>query len=85
MIALNDSDTDPDLGPEQRAPNLRALAGLLISLAIGVGGLFALPALRSGLGLDFGVAFGLVLAIEFVAFIGVAASVLRLYRDRMIE
>lgn len=78
-------DSDPDLGPQKRAPNIGALVALIVSLILGVGGLFVLPALQSVLGLEFRPAFGLVLVIELVALAGVVVSVLRLYRGPTIE
>jgi hypothetical protein len=85
MTAPEDPDTESDLGPEKRAPNTGALVAFIISLTLGVGGLFVLPALQSMFGLDFRPAFAIVLAIEIVALVGVIVSVLRLYRGPTIE
>jgi hypothetical protein len=76
---------DPELDPTLHTLNTRALVGLVVSVGVGIAGLFVLPLLQSTFGLGFGAAFGLVLAVEFVAFLGVAASVLRLYRERTFE
>jgi len=80
-----DSDLDPELDPVPHSMNRSALVGLVASVAVGVVGLFVLPLLESTFGFGFGTAFGLVLAIEFVAFLGVAASVLLLYQERSFE
>jgi hypothetical protein len=80
---MTQPDRTDDLAPA--TTNRRALAGLVGSVALGVAGLFALPAIRSAFGLDFGAAFWLVLAIEFVASLGVVVSVLSLYRARSLD
>ncbi|WP_247010299.1 hypothetical protein [Halorientalis litorea] len=59
--------------------NTRAAAGLVVSVVVGIVGLFLLPSLRS-LGVSFGVAFWSLLALEFAAFLGVFASVRRLHQ-----
>ncbi|WP_254837981.1 hypothetical protein [Natronomonas marina] len=64
--------------------NVRAVVGLVASVAVALVGLFALPALRS-FGLSFWVAFWSLLAVEFLAFLGVAVSVLRLHEERSFE
>jgi uncharacterized membrane protein YeaQ/YmgE (transglycosylase-associated protein family) len=85
------SDLDPGSDPDRTAEtavetlNTRALLGLVLSLAVGITGLFVLPALQSTFGLTFGVAFGLVLAVEFISFIGVAVFVFRLYQTRTFD
>ena len=76
-----DSDVDPTL----HTLNTGALVGLVVSVGVGVGGLFVLPLLRSVFGLGFGVAFGLVLAIELVALLGVVASIFRLHQQRTFD
>ena len=75
--------SDEPLAPESL--NTRALAGLFVSVAVAVVGLFILPTLQSVLGVDFLTAFWLTLAIEFVAFLGVAASILHLHQERSFE
>ena len=75
--------SEEPLAPESL--NVSALVGLVISVGVAVVGLFILPTLQSVLGLDFFPAFWLTLAIEFVAFVGVAVSVLRLHRERSFE
>lgn len=52
---------------------------MIVSFFVAAAGMFALPAFTS-LGLQSGVAFWLVLGIEFVAAVGVAISVRALYR-----
>jgi hypothetical protein len=64
--------------------NTRAVVGLILSVATGVVGLFLLPALRS-FGLSFNVAFWSLLALEFLAVIGVTVSVLRLHEKRSFD
>ena len=64
--------------------NTRAVAGLVASVVVGVVGLFLLPTLRD-LGLSFWTAFWSLLALEFLAFLGVAVSVLRLHEERSFE
>ncbi|MFB6118053.1 hypothetical protein [Halosegnis sp.] len=78
MERTRDGD-ETDLAPATL--NRSAIFSLLVSVAVAVVGLFVLPALRSWLGLAFWPAFLTVLAVEFVAFIGVAVSVLRLHRE----
>lgn len=75
-------ESDPTATPESL--NTRAVIGLVASVALAVVGLFILPLLEQGLGLTFGPAFAITLAIEFVAFVGVAVSVLRLHRERTV-
>ena len=65
--------------------NTRSIVGLVVSVAIGVVGLFALPALQRSLGLSFQEVFWPLLAVEFLAFIGVAVSVLRLHEERSFD
>jgi hypothetical protein len=74
--------TDDDVAVEQL--NTRAVVGLVASVVVGVIGLFLLPTLRD-LGLSFPVAFWSLLALEFLAFVGVAVSVLRLHEERSFE
>jgi uncharacterized membrane protein len=75
--------SEEPLAPESL--NVRALVGLVVAVAVAVVGLFALPTLQSALDLDFFPAFWLTLAVEFVAFLGVAISVLRLHREQSFE
>jgi hypothetical protein len=70
---------------EQYTFNLRAFVGLLASVFVGVGGLFALPAVQQVFGVEFGPAFAIVLGIEFLAAIGVIVSVLRLHQKQTFE
>ena len=65
--------------------NTRSIVGLVASVAIGVVGLFALPALQRSLGLSFQEVFWPLLAVEFLAFVGVAVSVLRLHEERSFD
>jgi hypothetical protein len=71
---------DPGTLGEQRPLNRLAVVGLVVSTLVAIVGLFALPALTAN-GLSFGQAFWSLVAIEFLAALGVAVSVLRL-RDR---
>lgn len=64
--------------------NVRAIIGLLVSVGVAVVGLFLLPVLR-GFGLGFSVSFWSLLALEFVAFLGVAYSVLHLHREQRFD
>lgn len=75
---MDSSDSD-DLALETL--NRSAIIGLLVSVAVAVAGLFALPVIQSLSGLSFGPAFAIVLATELLAFVGVAVSVLRLHRE----
>lgn len=79
------TDRGADDALEQEAFNVRAFAGLLVSLFVGVTGLFALPTVQALLGVGFGPAFAIVLAVEFAAAVGVIVSVLRLHRKRTFE
>ena len=88
---LSASELDPV--PEADQPgettvetlSTRALIGLIVSLTVGVGGLFVLPALQSAFGLTFGVAVGLILAVGLLSFVGVAVSIFRLYQTRTFD
>ncbi|WP_202877440.1 hypothetical protein [Haloglomus irregulare] len=86
MLSASDLDPDPDADQPVETTvetlNTRALIGLIVSLTVGVAGLFVLPALQSAFGLTFGVAFGLILAVELLSFVGVAVSIFRLYQTR---
>jgi hypothetical protein len=73
-------EPDPTATPESL--NTNAVVGLVASVALAVVGLFILPVLENSFGLAFGPAFGITLVIEFVAFVGVAVSVLRLHNER---
>jgi hypothetical protein len=67
--------------PERKAPlNRTAVAGIFVSAALAVVGLFLLPSLR-GLGLSFSQAFWLLCGVEFVAAMGAGYSVLNLHAD----
>jgi hypothetical protein len=88
---ISASDLDPGSDPDQTAEtsvetlNTGALIGLILSLAVGITGLFILPTLQSTFGLTFGVAFALVLAVEFLSFIGVTVFVFRLFQERTFD
>ena len=77
------SHDDDDLAVQQL--NTRSVVGLVVSVMVGVAGLFALPAIRQSFGLSFQQAFWPLLAVEFLAFVGVAVSVLRLHEERSFE
>ncbi len=77
------SDNDDDLAVYEL--NTRSVVGLVVSVVVGVAGLFALPALQEVFGLSFQQAFWPLLAVEFLAFVGVAVSVLRLHEERSFE
>jgi hypothetical protein len=79
------SDTGDVESLDTERLNTRALAALVVSVLVGVAGLFALPVIQAVSGLEFLPAFGLVLAIELVAAVGVIVSVLRLHRKITIE
>jgi hypothetical protein len=81
----SDGTPSPDPDTTVETLNTGALAGLVLSVAVGVAGLFILPALRSVFGLGFQAAFWLVLAVEFLAAVGVSVSILRLFRQRTFE
>jgi hypothetical protein len=70
-----------EAGDFPKSLNYRSLSGLVISAAVAVFGLFALPLFQS-FGLAFRPAFWLVLAVEAVALAGVVVSVLTLHRER---
>lgn len=75
-----DEWNDPGTLGEQQPLNRLAVAGLVASTLVAIVGLFALPTLTAN-GLTFGQAFWSLVALEFLAALGVAVSVLRL-RDR---
>jgi hypothetical protein len=60
--------------------NRWAVVGLVVSVLVAVGGLFALPSLLSQ-GITFNAAFWFLCAVEFVAAVGVAYFVLNLHGD----
>jgi hypothetical protein len=76
-----DEWNDPGTLGEQQPLNRLAVAGLVASTLVAIVGLFALPTLRAN-GLSFGAAFWSLVALEFVAALGVAVSVLRLRNRR---
>jgi hypothetical protein len=83
-----DADQPTDDGADSLAPeelNPVAVGGVVVSVLVGVAGLFALPAIQQSLGLPFLPAFGVVLAVELVATVGVVVSVLNLHRRREYE
>ena len=82
MTSAPDPDSDTAADPTVETLNTRALAGLVTSLVAGVTGLFILPALQSAFGLTFGVAFGLILTVEFLSVIGFTVSISRLHQER---
>jgi hypothetical protein len=82
---MNTDETADDSSFDQYTFNLRAFVGLLVSVFVGVVGLFALPAVQRVFGVGFGPAFAIVLGIEFLAAVGVIVSVLRLHRKRTFE
>ena len=82
-MSRNDDNNDDDLTIYEL--NTRSVVGLVVSVAVGVVGLFALPALQQGFGLSFQEAFWPLLAVEFLAFVGVAVSVLRLHEERSFD
>lgn len=61
--------------------NTLSVVGLVVFGLLGVAGLFGLPALQAR-GVGFYTGFWLVAAVELVAALGVAASVLTLRRGR---
>lgn len=65
--------------------NTSAVVGLVGSVLVGVVGLFLLPVLQSLLGLEFGPAFSIVLAVELVAVVGVTVFIFRLHRENTFE
>ncbi|MFB6111634.1 MAG: hypothetical protein ABEJ35_03765 [Halobacteriaceae archaeon] len=67
---------DGELTP--RRLNRRAVYGLVLSTLVAAVGLFLLPSLRAA-GLSFRVSFWALAGLEFLAAVGVAISVLRLY------
>jgi hypothetical protein len=79
------TDGGPDDALEPEAFNTRAFALLLVSVFVGAAGLFALPAIQGLFGLAFGPAFAIILAVEFLAAIGVIVAVLRLHREPTFE
>jgi hypothetical protein len=79
------TDRGTDEAFEQETFNVRAFVGLLVSLFVGVAGLFALSTIQALLGVGFIPAFAVVLAVEFAAAVGVMVSVLRLHRKPTFE
>lgn len=73
-----------EAGDLPKSLNYRSLGGLVISAAVAVFGLFALPLFQS-FGLAFRPAFWLVLVVEAIALAGVVVSVLTLHRKRTAE
>lgn len=82
MAAVSERAAPRDDDP--RPLDRTSIAGLVASVTLAAIGLFALPPLRS-LGLSFMEAFWATMAIEFVALVGVVASVLRLQASRSRE
>jgi hypothetical protein len=81
---INQSDNDEEpLAPERL--NERAVIGLMFSVALGVAGLFVLPAIRGIFQLEFLTAFGIVLIIELIAVAGIVASMFRFHVDRQFD
>ena len=74
--------SEEDLAVEEL--NARAVVGMVLSVGAGVVGLFLLPVLRN-FGLSFNIAFWSLLALEFLAVIGVTVSVLRLHEKRSFD
>jgi hypothetical protein len=72
----------PDTADEDFADpaplNTLAVAGLVGFLLVGVGSLFALPAIQSLTGLGFFPVFWSIVALNFVCAVGVGLSVLNL-------
>lgn len=79
-MSSSDPDSPDDLQPESL--NRRSIAGIVGFAGLGVVGLFVALPIFQALGLEFQPAFWLTLAVEFLAFVGVAVSVLTLYRER---
>jgi hypothetical protein len=75
----SDGETEP-LAPESL--NQQALIGLIVSVIVGVGGLFALPVIQTILQLQFLPAFSIVLMIELIATAGVVISMFRLHQEQ---
>ncbi|WP_299266044.1 hypothetical protein [Halorientalis sp.] len=73
-----------EAGDVPKSLNYQSLGGLVVSAAVAVFGLFALPLIQS-FGLEFRPAFWIVLAIEGVGLTGVILSVLTLHRERTLE
>jgi hypothetical protein len=65
--------------------NPRAFGVLLVSVFLGVSGLFALPAVQALSGLPFLPAFGIVLLVELVAVAGITLSVFNLHTEETFE
>lgn len=76
MSRNEDPDVETDL--EVQSLNRVAVVGLVGSFFLALVGLFVLPAIEA-LGYDTEAAFWAVLAVEFVAAVGVGVSARRLY------
>lgn len=76
-MSWNDQETTED-DLEVRSLNRAAVVGLITSFFLAMAGLFVLPAFEIA-GLGSRGAFWLVLAVEFVAALGVGISARKLY------
>ncbi|WP_303704072.1 hypothetical protein [Haloquadratum walsbyi] len=77
---MDQSDGEAELAPESL--NQRALTGLVFSVIVGIGGLFALPVIQTILQLEFFPAFTVVLLIELIATAGVVLSMFQLHQKQ---
>jgi hypothetical protein len=71
-------DTADDEFTDPAPLNTLAVVGLVGFLVVGVGSLFALPAIQSLTGLGFFPVFWSIVALNFVCAVGVGLSVLNL-------
>jgi hypothetical protein len=58
-----------------------AVVGLVVSVLVGVAGLFALPAIQALTGLPFFTVFWAIVALEFLCAVGAGISVMNLHED----
>jgi hypothetical protein len=74
---VSNTDSADEFGDPEPL-NTTAVAGLIGFLVVGVGSLFALPAIQSLTGLGFFPVFWSIVALNFVCAVGVGVSVLNL-------
>ena len=75
-MSTDDPELEEDL--DVRQLNRAEVAGLVVSFFVAMAGLFVLPA-ATAVGLDSRTAFWGVIAVEFVAAVGVGVSARKLY------
>lgn len=75
---MSSTDTTDEEFTDPAPLNTLAVAGVVGFLVVGVGSLFALPAIQSLTGLGFFPVFWSIVALNFICAVGVGVSVLNL-------